>query len=144
MRELIQQVFKSYGFDEKWQDDGIEFYSAESEEKTSFFLIDYIEAIGEGITDVKMLAMLKRLEKDYIDENTNGKDVKRKIQELFVNDNASIACLLYTSQALYQYCDFFDNHMRTDTDVMNCVKAQDYSGSASVSYTHLDVYKRQV
>ena len=30
-------------------------------------------------------------EKDYIDENTNGKGVKRKIQELFVNDNASIA-----------------------------------------------------
>lgn len=91
MRELIQQIFKSYGFDEKWQDDGIEFYSAESEEKTSFFLIDYIEAIGEGITDVTMLAMLKRLEKDYIDENTNGKGVKRKIQELFVNDNASKA-----------------------------------------------------
>ena len=79
MRELIQQIFKSYGFDEKWQDDGIEFYSAESEEKTSFFLIDYIEAIGEGITDVTMLAMLKRLEKDYIDENTNGKGVKRSL-----------------------------------------------------------------
>lgn len=28
---------------------------------------------------------------------------------------------------------FFDNHMRTDTDVMNCVKAQDYSGSAYVN-----------
>ena len=52
MRELIQQIFKAYRFDEKWQDDGIEFYSAESEEKTSFFLIDYIDATGEGITDV--------------------------------------------------------------------------------------------
>ena len=91
MRELIQQIFKAYGFGEKWQDDSIEFYAAESEDKTSFFLIDYIEATGEGITDVEMLTMLKRLEKDYIDENTNGKGVKRKIQELFVNDNASIA-----------------------------------------------------
>ena len=91
MRELIQQIFKAYGFGEKWQDDSIEFYAAESEDKTSFFLIDYIEATGEGITDVEMLTMLKQLEKDYIDENTNGKDVKRKIQELFVNDNASIA-----------------------------------------------------
>ena len=91
MRELIQQIFIAYGFDEKWQDDSIEFYSATAEEKTSFFLIDYIEAIDEGITDKTMLTMLKRLEKDYIDENTNGKGVKRKIQELFVNDNASIA-----------------------------------------------------
>lgn len=91
MRELIQQIFKAYGFGEKWQDDSIEFYAAESEDKTSFFLIDYIEATCEGITDVEMLTMLKQLEKDYIDENTNGKGVKRKIQELFVNDNASIA-----------------------------------------------------
>ena len=91
MRELIQQIFKAYGFGKKWQDDSIEFYSAESEEKTSFFLIDYIEATDEGITDFEMLTMLKRLEKDYIDESTNGKGVKRKVQELFVNDNASIA-----------------------------------------------------
>lgn len=35
---------------------------------------------------------------------------------------------LYISIAI-----FFDNHMRTDTDVMNCVKAQDYSGSAYVN-----------
>lgn len=91
MRELIQQIFKAYGFGKKWQDDSIEFYSAESKEKTSFFLIDYIEATDEGITDFEMLTMLKRLEKDYIDESTNGKGVKRKIQELFVNDNASLA-----------------------------------------------------
>lgn len=91
MRELIQQIFKAYGFSEKWQDDSIEFFSAETEERTSFFLIDYIEATGESITDLEMLMMLKQLEKDYIDENANGKGVKRKIQELFVNDNASIA-----------------------------------------------------
>ena len=65
MRELIQQIFKAYGFGEKWQDDSIEFYAAESEDKTSFFLIDYIEATGAGITDVEMLTMLKQLEKDY-------------------------------------------------------------------------------
>lgn len=44
----------------------------------------------------------------------------------------AVMCKKY-AQALYQYCDFFDNHMRTDTDVMNCVKAQDYSGSAYVN-----------
>ena len=44
----------------------------------------------------------------------------------------AVMCKKY-AQALYQYCDFFDNHMRTDTDVMNCVKAQDYSRSAYVN-----------
>lgn len=44
----------------------------------------------------------------------------------------AVMCKKY-AQALYQYCHFFDNHMRTDTDVMNCVKAQDYSGSAYVN-----------
>ena len=44
----------------------------------------------------------------------------------------AVMCKKY-AQALYQYCDFFDNHMRADTDVMNCVKAQDYSGSAYVN-----------
>ena len=37
MRELIQQIFTTYGFNRKWQDDGIEFYSAVTEDKTSFF-----------------------------------------------------------------------------------------------------------
>ena len=92
MRELIQQIFKEYEFDKKWQDDGIEFYAAESKDKTSFFLINYIEATSEDITEVVMLKMLKRLEQDYIDENTNEKKgVKRKIQDLFVDANASIA-----------------------------------------------------
>lgn len=53
MRELIQQIFKAYGFGEKWQDDSIEFYAAESEDKTSFFLIDYIEATCEGMESFK-------------------------------------------------------------------------------------------
>lgn len=44
----------------------------------------------------------------------------------------AVMCKKY-AQALYQYCDFFDNHMRADTDVMNCVKAQDYSGTAYVN-----------
>lgn len=90
MRELIQQIFTTYGFNRKWQDDGIEFYSAVTEDKTSFFLIDYIDATGEGITDSSLLTMLKQLEKDYIGENLNGEGVKRKIQELFI-DNANIA-----------------------------------------------------
>ena len=93
MRELIQQIFTAHKFDKKWQDDNIEFYSAKAKEKTSFFRIDYIEATQAGIKDVEMLTMLKRLEKDYIDENTNGKGVKRIIQGLFVdaNANASVA-----------------------------------------------------
>ncbi len=91
MRELIRQIFTAYGFDEKWQDDNIEFYSDATEEKTSFFLINYIEATDEGITGATMRTMLKRLEKEYIDEDSNGKGVKIKIQELLVNDNASIA-----------------------------------------------------
>ena len=44
----------------------------------------------------------------------------------------AVMCKKY-AQALYQYCDFFDNHMRTDADVMNCVKAQDYSELAYVN-----------
>ena len=57
MRELIQQIFTTYGFNRKWQDDCIEFYSAVTEDKTSFFLIDYIDATGEGITDSSLLTM---------------------------------------------------------------------------------------
>lgn len=101
MRELILQIFKTYGFDEKWQDDGIEFYAAESEDKTSFFLIDYIEATGGDITDAAMLTMLKRLEKDYIDENTDGKGVKRIIQELFVDDSSIAAQIDKNTSAIY-------------------------------------------
>lgn len=41
----------------------------------------------------------------------------------------AVMCKKY-AQALYRYCDFFDNHMRTDNDVMSCVKAQDYDDSA--------------
>ena len=51
--------------------------------------------------------------------------------------DAAVMCKKY-AQALYQYCDFFDNHMRNDTDVMNCVKAQDYSGSAYVNFFDSD------
>lgn len=92
MRELIQQIFKAYGFGEKWQDDSIEFYAAESEEKISFFLIDYIEATSGDITEATMLKMLKKLEKNYInDENTNKEGIKRKIQMLIANDNTNIA-----------------------------------------------------
>lgn len=90
MRELIQQIFTTYGFEEKWKDFDIEFYSAESKDKTSFFLIDYIDATAEEITDASLLTMLKQLEKDYIDENANGKGVKRKIQEIF-SDNVCVA-----------------------------------------------------
>lgn len=92
MRELIQKIFKAYEFDGKCLDDNIEFYSPKLEEKTSFFLIDYIEATSEGITDVNVMMMLKKLEKDYInDENTNEEGIKRKIQNLVENDNTNIA-----------------------------------------------------
>lgn len=92
MRELIKQIFKVYGFNEKWQEDSIEFYAAESEEKISFFLIDYIEATSGEIKEATMLKMLKKLEKNYInDENTNKEGIKRKIQMLIANDNTNIA-----------------------------------------------------
>lgn len=92
MRELIKQIFEEYGFNEKWQEDSIEFYAAESEEKISFFLIDYIEATSGDITEATMLKMLKKLEKNYInDENTNKEGIKRKIQMLIANDNTNIA-----------------------------------------------------
>jgi hypothetical protein len=92
MRELIQQIFKVYGFNEKWQEDSIEFYAAESEEKISFFLIDYIEATSGDITEITMLKMLKKLEKDYInDEDTNKEGIKRTIQMLIANANTNIA-----------------------------------------------------
>lgn len=90
MRELIQQIFTTYGFNEKWRDDDIEFYATSVEDKTSFFLIDYIDASNEGITSTSLFAMLKKFEKDYINENINGKGIKNKIQKLFI-DNARVA-----------------------------------------------------
>lgn len=90
MKELIQQVFAAYGFKEKWKEDDIEFFSAEEEDKTSFFLVNYIDATDEAITDTELLTKLNQLEKDYIDEDPNGKGLKRKIQELF-SENISIA-----------------------------------------------------
>ncbi len=92
MRELIQQIFKAYEFDGKYINDNIKFYFPELEEKTSFFLVDYIEATSESITDVNMMTMLKKLEKDYINyENTNEEGIKRKMQMLIANDNTNIA-----------------------------------------------------
>ena len=90
MRELIQQVFTAYGFKEKWQDNNIEFFSVEEDDKTSFFLVDYIDATVEGLTDTQLLAQLNQLEKDYIDETPNGKGIKKCIQELF-SENVSVA-----------------------------------------------------
>lgn len=99
MRELIQQIFTAYGFKEKWYDYDKDFYSSEDSNKTSFFLVDYIEAIGE-ISDSTLFNMLKKLEEDYIDKDVTKKDsingktvekgIKKKIQELF-RDNVSIA-----------------------------------------------------
>ena len=92
MRELIQQIFKAYEFDGKYINDNIKFYFPELEEKTSFFLVDYIEATSESITDVNMMTMLKKLEKDNINyENTNEEGIKRKMQMLIANDNTNIA-----------------------------------------------------
>lgn len=45
----------------------------------------------------------------------------------------AVLCKKY-AQALYKYCEFFDQKMRPDADVMNCIKSQNYSGS---SYTGL-------
>ena len=101
MRELIQQIFTVYGFDEKWRDNDIEFYSASAEDKTSFFLIDYIDATDEGITDTSLLTMLKQLEKDYINENTNGKGLKNKIKELFINNARVAAQIDKNTSAIY-------------------------------------------
>lgn len=41
----------------------------------------------------------------------------------------AVICKKY-AQALYQYCDFFDNHMRNDAAVMSCINDKDYSGPA--------------
>lgn len=101
MRELIQQIFIAYGFEEKWNDFDIEFYSAEAEDKTSFFLIDYIDATDAEITDVSLLTKLKQLESDYIDEDINGKGVKRKIQELFSNNISIAAQIDKNTSAIY-------------------------------------------
>lgn len=101
MRGLIQQVFAAYGFKEKWEEDDIEFFSAEEEDKTSFFLVDYIDATDEDITDVQLLTMLNQLEKDYIDENSNGKGLKRKLQELFSENNNIAAQIDKNTSAIY-------------------------------------------
>ena len=60
MRELIQQIFTTYGFNEKWRDDDIEFYATSAEDKTSFFLIDYIDASNEGITSTSLLTTMQQ------------------------------------------------------------------------------------
>lgn len=101
MKELIHLIFTAYGFDGKWQGDDIEFYSAAAEDKTSFFIIDYIDATDEGITDTLLFAMLKRLERDYIGENKNVKGIKRKIQELFINNTSIAAQIDKNTSAIY-------------------------------------------
>lgn len=101
MRELIQQVFTAYGFKEKWKNDNIEFFSAEEDDKTSFFLVDYIDATVEGLTDTQLLAHLNQLEKDYIDETPNGKGIKRRIQELFGENVSAAAQIDKNTSAIY-------------------------------------------
>lgn len=114
MRELIKQIFTEYGFEEKWNDNRIEFYSAKSKDKTSFFLINYIEATDEGINETSLLTMLRQLEKDYIEENANGKGVKRKIQELFADDASIAAQIDKNTSAIYpiklETLDFLDKY----------------------------------
>ena len=90
MRKIIQQIFTMYEFEKNWQNNYIEFYSAGTKDKTSFFLIDYIDATDEKLTNKSLLKMLKQLENDYIDESETEKCIKRKIQELFI-DNVNMA-----------------------------------------------------
>lgn len=90
MNEILRLIFEAYAVEKRWTDNDIDFYSAEDSDKTSFFLIDYVDVTGETISDTDLLKRLKKLERDYIDETVDGKGVKKKITELF-GDKVSIA-----------------------------------------------------
>lgn len=102
----------------------------------------------------------ERIKAELIPEITISEDLRMKLDEMFSKEEKAyskirettsvvqtdksyvffsnqwlylaIICKKY-AQALFQYCDFFDNHMRTNANVMNCIKAQDYNVSEYVN-----------
>lgn len=90
--------------------------------------------ISEGLR-VKLDEMFSQEEKAYNKIWGTTSVVQTDKSYVFFSNQwlyLAVMCKKY-AQALYQYCDFFDNHMRVDADVMNCVKAQNYSGTAYVN-----------
>ncbi len=90
--------------------------------------------ISEGLR-IKLYEMFSQEEKAYSKIWGATSVVQTDKSYVFFSNQwlyLAVMCKKY-AQALYQYCDFFDNHMRANADVMNCVKAQDYSGSAYVN-----------
>lgn len=90
--------------------------------------------ISEGLR-LKLDEMFSQEEKAYSKIRGTTSVVQTDKSYVFFSNQwlyLAVMCKKY-AQALYRYCDFFDNHMRTDTDVMNCVKDQDYNGSAYVN-----------
>jgi ATPase AAA family len=90
--------------------------------------------ISEGLR-MKLDEMFSKEEKAYSKIRETTSVVQTDKSYVFFSNQwlyLAIMCKKY-AQALFQYCDFFDNHMRTDVNVMNCIKAQDYNGSAYVS-----------
>ena len=90
--------------------------------------------ISEGMR-IKLDEMFSQEEKAYSKIWETTSVVQTEKSYVFFSNQwlyLAVMCKKY-AQALYQYCDFFDNHMRADADVMNCVKVQDYSGSAYVN-----------
>lgn len=90
--------------------------------------------ISEGLR-MKLDEMFSKEEKAYSKIRETTSVVQTDKSYVFFSNQwlyLAIMCKKY-AQALFQYCDFFDNHMRTNANVMNCIKAQDYNGSAYVN-----------
>lgn len=95
--------------------------------------------ISEGLR-MKLDEMFSKEEKAYSKIWETTSVVQTDKRYVFFSNQwlyLAVMCKKY-AQALYQYCDFFDNHMRADNDVMNCIKARDYGGSA-----YLNLFENQ-
>lgn len=89
--------------------------------------------ISEGLR-LKLDEMFSEEEKAYSKIRETTSVVQTDKSYVFFSNQwlyLAIICKKY-AQALFRYCDFFDNHMRNNFYVTNCIKAQDYNGSAYV------------
>lgn len=94
------------------------------------FLIPEIELSDDLM--LKLKNMFSEEEKEYCKIRRTTSVVQTDKSYVFFSNQwfyLAVMCKKY-AQALYKYCDFFDNHMRTDDAVMQCIKSNNYSGAA--------------
>ena len=84
MNELINVVFNDYGYVKRWERENTDFYMNKNKDIANYFLVSYIDATSECENGESILEKLKRLEKDYIDENEN---IRNELLNLFENNS---------------------------------------------------------